>query len=75
MIDTRQRFRLPTCKTSAAKPNTQAAPKAMRKRCIQALYSSAEFGDFGRLAWGIPKSVVDAWTKGVCGADILPIHT
>jgi hypothetical protein len=46
MIDTRQRFRLRIYETSAAKPNTQASPKAMRKRGIQALRSSAGFGDF-----------------------------
>ena len=52
---------------SIAKGNAKA-------RC-KALYLSAGFGDFGRLTWGILKSVVDAWTKGVCGVDILPIHT
>ena len=31
--------------TSAAKPNTQASPKAMRKHSMQALYLSAGFGN------------------------------
>jgi hypothetical protein len=46
MINTRQRFRLIIYETSAAKPNKQASPKAMRKRDVQALYLSAGFGDF-----------------------------
>ena len=46
MIDTQQCFRLITCETSAAKPNTQASPKAIRKHGMQALYSSVGFGDF-----------------------------
>ena len=35
MIDTRQRFRLIIYETSAAKPNTQTSPKAMRKRDVR----------------------------------------
>ncbi len=35
MIDTRQCFRLIIYETSAAKPNTQASPKAMRKRDVR----------------------------------------
>jgi hypothetical protein len=45
MIDTRQRFRLIMNETSAARPNTQASPKAMRKRDVPALHLSARFGD------------------------------
>ncbi len=59
----------------AARPNTEQSRWQLRKRYVPELDLSAGFGDFERLAWGISKSVVDAWTKGVCGADILPIHT
>ena len=75
MIDTRQRFRLTVCETSASIAEYASIAKGNAKARCKALYLSAGFGDFGRLTWGILKSVVDAWTKGVCGVDILPIHT
>ncbi len=43
-----------------AKPNARGA-------IAQALGLCPGFSDFGRLAWGIPRSVVDAWTEGFCG--------
>ena len=53
MIDTRQRFQLIARETSAAKPNTQASPKAMRKRDVQDMCLSAGFGGFGIYHIGI----------------------